>query len=98
MCAIRSPLSEIRPLFSPMLLSSVAVLVSVLLSLVRIWFRNSANSAFVGDTNQAAPAMTPVPNTIAMPTMATTAVAGSFHRVRNSLHVFLPDVLVSSVT
>ena len=73
MCAIRSPLSEIRRLFSPNSPSSAVVLDSVRLLLVPIWFRNAANSAFVvlispassprkastsGVTNQTVPVMT----------------------------------------
>ena len=112
MCAIRSPLSEIRRLFSPNSPSSAVVLDSVRLLLVPIWFRNAANSAFVvlispvssprkastsGVTNQTVPVMTPPPNARTRVTMAATTVAGSFTRVINTLHVFLSGVLVSSV-
>ena len=47
MCAIRSPLSEIRRLFSPISPSNAVVLDSVPLLLVPIWFRNATNSAYV---------------------------------------------------
>ena len=94
MCAIRSPLSEIRRLFSPISPSSAVVLDSVPLLLVPIWFRNAANSAFVvlispvssprkastsGVTNQTVPVMTPPPNARTRVTVAATTVAGLFH-------------------
>ena len=100
-----------RSPFSPMLLFSVVILVSVLSSPAPIWFRNAANSAFVvlitrassprtastlRSTNKVAP-MTVAPTVLRMMTMPPTVVNVSFHRVRNTLRVFRPDVFAPSV-